>query len=690
MFMGSVAAIVAEAKKGMGHGYQEYTAIFGGGCYSWCASFISTIAQKTGNGGCIPKDTHCTSQMEWFKAKNLFHPRTSGYKPKVGDLIYFDYDFTGDADHVALVVEVGASSCKTIEGCIDPNDNPRTAKVDSLTRQYTYTAITGYASPAYGTSSPGDEAVVDSLDAAVGGDVTEAGLLTDEDLGYSPDFEKYAEVIAAMSTSFTASELQNMHQISKLRGIIGVPPQFLPSTDLRLGYNSNVDAFSIQNMGTDYLKSIASKMPLVYLTPCEPVFLPSLSGSDRKQGLEKYVKALADSADTTALDSLMDDYSGKLYSVEHCYEKYFSYVNPACRAMAEFLQLENPIYDSVRGTMKPYSYNWAWNYLDSEDVEVGSDEMLGADGKLSFWDKVEDMQRVAYYRGSIPIYANAELSTSREFSNSTTQSQLASSVNALSDQARELQYILGLSSSTMGLKFDEIKDQLSGDIDSLNDFVSKLPVGGGLFSTIVSGINTCIAGGKLMFPELWNESDCSESYNISYRLVAPDPDNFSIWEYVLCPLIHSWGLVSPRQSDKHGYISPFLVKGFCKGIFNIDMGIITNMNVNIGKENCWNKDGLPTVVEVQMTLKNLYNQMSMTSMSNMKYGMMANIAEMDFLANLCGVNYNVPDAARYAKMYADLNIVSRITDIPTNVATLWQRMSDNTIVNLSNKLSRRY
>lgn len=683
--MGSAAGMIAKAKSYIGSNYQHFTATFGGGCFHWCAAFISTIAIESSNNGCVPKDTSCTSQMNWFKSKGVWHEK-SGYTPKAGDIIYFDWDYSGDCDHVGLVISSRANTITTIEGN-SGDGGPSTTSVKSNSYPLSYGPIRGYASPAYGTSSPGTDTETGSLSEAA-----EAGILSDEDIGYTPDFEKYAEIMEAMNTSYTDTELKTMHQMSKLRGIIGIPPQFLPSTDLRLGYNSEDGdlTFDVKHLGTDYLRSIASKMPLVYLTPCEPVFLPSLSGSDKKKGLEKYVKALASGAESQNLESLLDDYSGKIYSVEHCYDKFFNYVNPACRAMAEFLNLENPIYDQIRGEEKPYTYNWAWNYMDSEDLEFGSSDILGVDEKLSFADKIEDMQRTAYYRGSIPVYCNMEPTSSREFSNETTQSQLASSVNALSDQARELMYIMGVSSSTLGIKFDQLKEELSGDISNLNDFVSKLPVGGGLFSTIVSGINTTIAGGKLMFPELWSDSSSGDSHSITVKLIAPDPDAYSIWEHVLCPLIHLWALVSPRQSDKHGYVSPFLVKAFCSGVFNIDMGIVTNMSVTLGKENCWNKDGLPTVVEVQMSIKNLYNQLSMTSMSNMKYGMMANIGEMDFLANLCGVNYNVPDALRYAKMYADLNYVSRIKDIPTNVKTLWNKMFDNRIVNISNKLSGRY
>ena len=114
------------------------------------------------------------------------------------------------------------------------------------------------------------------------------------------------------------------------------------------------------------------------------------------------------------------------------------------------------------------------------------------------------------------------------------------------------------------------------------------------------------------------------------------------------------------------------------------MGIITNCSITLGKENTWNKSGLPTVVEVSMTIQNLYNKLAMTDMTNMKYGMMNNIAEMDFLANLCGINYNVPDSVRYVKMFAQLNYQSQIKDKVSNIPIKFNNWLDNKLLNFSN------
>ena len=683
--MGSASDMVKKARSYLGKNYVHFceTMAGKGAGFDWCASFISTLAIETDNVGAIPKSTSCTSQMNWFKSNGRWVSK--GNKPKIGYIQYYDWDNSGDADHVGLVVSVSGDSVTTIEGNVG-NGGWASTTVKSVTYKINMGNIAGWGSPAYGTTGTLDNGFIGPLTAEQAGiDVTAQGLLTESDYGYTPDFDVYAS-LESDSQKYSINTLREIDKISALRGIIGIPPQFLSTTDLRMGYKSK-DYFSDERLGTDYVKSIASKMPLVYISPCEPVFLPKLTGSDRKKGLTKYIQALSMDKDESnvALESLLEDYSGKIYSVQYAYEKYFNYINPACRAMAMFLELESSKYSSVLGGMSPYSYNWGYNYVNFEEMDSGSNAMLGGNTEsLKFSDKLSNMQEIAYHRGSIPFYVNTETQVSREFSNRTTESSLASSINAMSDQARELQYVLGLTSSQVGLNFDKLKSELSGDLTSLTSFVNSLPIGGNLFSTILGGINTMVAGGRLIFPELWSDSESSESYTINTKLIAPDPDDFSIWLYVLCPLIHIWGLVSPRQADYNGYNAPFLVKAFCKGLFNIDMGIITNCSITLGKENTWNKSGLPTVVEVSMTIQNLYNKLAMTDMTNMKYGMMNNIAEMDFLANLCGINYNVPDSVRYVKMFAQLNYQSQIKDKVSNIPIKFNNWLDNKLLNFSN------
>ena len=54
-------------------------------------------------------------------------------------------------------------------------------------------------------------------------------------------------------------------------------------------------------------------------------------------------------------------------------------------------------------------------------------------------------------------------------------------------------------------------------------------------------------------------------------------------------------------------------------------------------------------------------------MTDTKFDTMNNIAEMDFLANACGINFSVPDTKRYIEMFMLMNGLNRIYDSAGNV-----------------------
>ena len=100
------------------------------------------------------------------------------------------------------------------------------------------------------------------------------------------------------------------------------------------------------------------------------------------------------------------------------------------------------------------------------------------------------------------------------------------------------------------------------------------------------------------------------------KLISPSGDKLSVFLNILVPIYHLLALVLPRQSKgtPEGYYSPFLVKAACKSLLNIDMGIITDLNLTKGGEAEWTVDGLPTVAEISFTIKDLYEGLSMTEL----------------------------------------------------------------------------
>ena len=77
---------------------------------------------------------------KWFKEKSTFE--TSDYKPKVGDIAFYDTDGDGKADYSGLVVSASGSDFTTIEGSVTDN-------VKKATYNTNNSKIVGYGVPDY-------------------------------------------------------------------------------------------------------------------------------------------------------------------------------------------------------------------------------------------------------------------------------------------------------------------------------------------------------------------------------------------------------------------------------------------------------------------------------------------------------------------------------------------------------------
>lgn len=407
--------------------------------------------------------------------------------------------------------------------------------------------------------------------------------------------------------------------IKDVRGIHGMPYQFMDSVDTRAdGYN----------FGRKYSEKIITRMPLLLLTPGKPKFMKSFS-KNSKNNILNYAKNKGFSG--TINDLLEDNEQGKLYSFETCYKDYYSYVNPMCQRMSRYLGIHEKTLDGIQLS----KYEWE-NYANS-----------------AFKNFISSKENIAFY-------IDSDTQISESFSNSTGESMLASPVNSLSDLGREIQFMLG---GAAGITLDKLTDDSAfEDFNKWTDkYTSILPKR--LISNLKQGFQSVVNGGKMVFPEIWNDSSFSRSYRISIKLRTPDADNLSWFMNIGVPMIHLICLVAPHQLGANGYQSPFLVRGWYKGFFNCDMGIITDMDISKGDKGKWTLDGLPTEVDISFTLKDLYQILFITSDKKIS-DLLANTAMLDYIANMCGINVSKPDLERAIDLIY-MTVTNRVTDIIT-------------------------
>ena len=466
---------------------------------------------------------------------------------------------------------------------------------------------------------------------------------------YNPNVEDIYDLYQFNEFTTVVKDQDTYIDIESVIGVFGLPYQFLPETDSRIPSSYSADAkdnYSYRNsgIGNEFADRIVAKMPILFMAPGRPSFMTKYSKDDKEKILGFSIQRYSGD-ENGRLEDLIDS-DGRYYTFAHSISEYYNYVNPMCRIAARYLEL--------------HDFNLGGKFgrnLDSVDWGAFTVGTTAGIGNITTFSH-------------IPFYLDTDVTVSDSFNNGTTQSTLASTVNGISDLGRELQFLTGYTSRALDSDWLQENADVSMHLQNIQDTVEGLLGSKNFISNLSRHLTSVASGGRLIFPEIWNESNFSRSYNVKVKLVAPDCTKLSVFLNVLVPLFHLIGFVAPQSmsDNPNGFTSPFLVRGIYKSFFNVDMGIITSMNVTRGGNCMWTVDGLPTSVEVDFTIKDLYDVMAITpsSMSNWKYDTLSNTAQMDYIANLCGINMYKPEIGRMISMWL-VNGANKSLDLPRNI-----------------------
>lgn len=456
-----------------------------------------------------------------------------------------------------------------------------------------------------------------------------------EDTGMSEEMKKaiadatnklYDEIINDIKgiEDWASQKLDNLFNgtkftISSTRAVFGMPYQFTPITDIRLDTDANSGANSAY-FGRLYYEKIIARAPVMIVQVGVPSFMFSFNKDQKEDILEKL--ALGDEHEVAA-NSVING-NGRYYSFKETGEQYFAAVNSMTRVIACLMGIEDkPIPTPSGGTKPAGEVDWA------------------DQGFSQLWN---------WYHHSVCFYIDSQPQVQEDITNGTRQSQLASKVNQIGDMASEIQFLLGGVSNLAGKDFT--MDQ--SNIGSSNTT--------GIISSISENIKALMAGGRMYFPEIWSDSNFMRQYSVSIKLDTPDADPLSVYLNIFVPLCHILAFCLPRSAGKNVYVSPFLIRAYYKSMFNIDMGIVTSCSITKGNQGSWTQDGLPTEVTVNLTIKDLYDVMSLAVFNNEGNLeskvvttnnvdlVLANPGQIDYLATMCGINISEPNFGRYLKL----------------------------------------
>lgn len=450
--------------------------------------------------------------------------------------------------------------------------------------------------------------------------------------------------------------------INNYINVEGMPYQFMESVDPR--YNLSTKSNSKESKyGRKYSEKIIARMPLVFFTPVKPIFMDDFNQSDVSTALQALVTG-------TGLDQDLLQGNGRYYSVKFDYTTYYRYLNMMLHAMAYYLDIGDETY-IVPGTNT------------AKQIKKISWEKDNSDAFATFYSAAEN----------VVFYADSLNQVTETFTNETMESSIASSINGFADQMKEIDQLVGGAAKKSK---DMASEVLQNITKVLEPVVSKL--GGGILGSLAEyGVDTVLNGGKIIFPKIWANSTHNTSYSINFKLRSPDHDTLSLYINILKPYAKLLALTLPRaiNGNPNAYNAPFFVKVACKGMVNIDMGIISSISFTKGNECQWNDDGIPSEIDVSVEIEDLYTSVISMSGNNKDIffksaksakEMVQNTAYMDYLANLCGLNIAQMELGRKVYMWGYLT-AGGVSGIFSSFKTRFDNAISGLIGNVYNVLS---
>lgn len=225
---------------------------------------------------------------------------------------------------------------------------------------------------------------------------------------------------------------------------------------------------------------------------------------------------------------------------------------------------------------------------------------------------------------------------SETFSNTLQESQLQQRLNEAVSSQRSIDRSLSAQSggalawvTEQANRFKAFKDNVaalfSGSSAGIGQFVAYTAAGNGYYD----------------LPQMWAGSNYTRSVSINIRLRAKTGgDPVSIFTSIMVPLSCLMAAAMPRAGGNASYVSPFILRAWCRGMFNIPAGIVQSLSISRGdSEYGWSITKQPTIVSVSMQIADLSPILflSLAGSGGLLELFSNNSKLLDYLATLSGI-----------------------------------------------------
>ena len=488
--------------------------------------------------------------------------------------------------------------------------------------------------------------------------------------------------------------------IGRMLFVHGMPFQFTHYADRRPGstkqYGNASEYYDLTRKGTSiksgstkaagadfygrsYEQEIACNIPIMSVVPGEPQYMSLLTGSfvfpsykkakkSTGRDFAKFFNNLSDSELRSAIATVDAGVSNKdlyqYYTMTVNTDEYFAYVNTLCKMSAILMGLSDFEYLGTKCTLVDWG-NYNSTQSGGQDYNM-LEEVIGVDGGVSF----------AYDPGS---------SVTDSIGNTLGDSAFTGLIKGISQKAREAGFLFGrwgddavdYLSAVDGTDYDSAVNDITGSA------LGRIFSGQGIIGRVSTWIKNSGKGMNIRFPQIWQDSSSNKDYSIEMHFIAPYATNFCKWRYVLVPFFHCFALAAPRiRSTLTMYSTPFLIRAYSKGYFNVEMGMITNLSWRRFGDggDMVSDDGIPTQIDVTMDFQDMYQSIGMSkidgawdilNLSGKGIGKEAglffnNTGLMDMLGTMSGVNMNRMNIGERIALYWNAVFSIGVAGLPGN------------------------
>ena len=451
-----------------------------------------------------------------------------------------------------------------------------------------------------------------------------------------------------------------------LRGIIGLPPRFSKWADLPLiEVVSHGKETKLASEGRKYLETYAKWGSMVFVEVGYPQMLRGMH-----EGLMRAVINNFAGNNTVAQEAAADSSIPETVVFQPAGYDYGRQVNVLTSAFASFLDLTN-IYGS-EALSKTYKLpeNAAFRSKTSGgregmyDLSTFVDE-IETKSKWSINSDVKDNK--VYLANTLCLYTNGGIESPFNLNHQVGESALLGQItgNAANEQLAEIAFL----DPSFDPRTSNIREKEGGQVVDNASFFDKVFMK--LFKSYPVGM-------KLIAPHVYKGTEFVKSIEIPLIFQASSHEPINIFYHVLAPLANIMPIAFPvyhtevakTLSHKLGvYGAPFVVRVYSKGAINMNLGLVESITINkLAKDNTLR--GLPTRIEVTLTIKDLYGVIGLSRYAERKDQIVNSAGLTEWMASMTGITMsNEVLKTRYLKSAAIDKLKYTFVDKPFNLVT---------------------